>query len=203
MRIVNWKRHGRTLSSMLLGAMLAFSPAPALAQEDAMKDYPGYVDFGQLNSIFGEPAVQIAVGKSLLNLVGALGGTDDDEKLDLFNRLHGVRVNVFSNNNMPDDAVDHVNAVSATLKKDGWESVVSVDSHDEQVRIFMKQNGDVVEGITLMAVESNEAAFINVIGDLNPEELRRIMDDFDVDFGDDHDHDDDDEKDRNDNDESA
>jgi hypothetical protein len=44
----------------------------------------------------------------------------------------------------------------------------------------MKINGDRVEGITVMAVEESEAVFVNVIGDLNPEELERVMDNFDV-----------------------
>ena len=60
-----------------------------------LKDYPGYVDFGELSSIFGEPTVQIAVGESLLGLVGSLSASEDPEAAELFNRLNGVRVNVF------------------------------------------------------------------------------------------------------------
>ena len=72
--------------------------------------------------------------------------------------------------------------MSQKLSGAGWESVVSVNSADEQVRIFMMINGDRVEGITVMAVEETEAVFVNVIGDLNPEELERVMDNFDVDL---------------------
>ena len=44
----------------------------------------------------------------------------------------------------------------------------------------MKIAGDVVQGITVMAVEPTEAVFVNVIGDLNPSELEKVMDNFDV-----------------------
>ncbi len=178
----------------LLSCLLAAFLTPAWAQEDAMKDYPGYVDFGQLDSIFGEPAVQISVGESLLNLVGAFGAIADEEVGNLFNRLYGVRVKVFVNGGITDSAIDHVKEVSAALKRDGWEAVVSVDHAHDQVRVFMKFNDDTVEGITLMALEHDEAVFINVIGDLNPDELRHVMDNFNIDLDDHHhDHDDDDD----------
>ena len=64
--------------------------------------------------------------------------------------------------------------------------------------IFMKINGDVVEGITVMAVDDTEAAFINVIGNLNPAELEKVMDNFDVEIGNGDDHDPDPDFDRDD-----
>ncbi len=168
----------RKILTLGFTAMLA---VPAMAQEDALKDYPGYVDFGELNSIFGEPTVQISVGQSLLGLVGALSASEDPEAAELFKRLNGVRVNVFESDTMAEGAVDFVKDISAKLSEQGWESVVTVNSNEEQVRIFMKINEDKVEGITVMAVEENEAVFVNVIGSLNPEELEKVMDNFDVD----------------------
>ena len=91
-----------------------------------------------------------------------------------------MRVNVFEDTSALAEGVDYVKSVSDKLRGAGWESVVTVNSADEQVRIFMKINGDLVEGITVMAVEETEAVFVNVIGDLNPDELERVMDNFDV-----------------------
>ncbi len=165
---------------MSLAAMLAL---PVMAQEDALKDFPGYVDFGELNAIFGEPTVQIAVGESLLGLVGALSASQDPEAAELFKRLNGVRVSVFETSQMADGAVDYVKDVSSQLSNLGWESVVTVNSADEQVRIFMKIDNDKVEGITVMAIEENEAVFVNVIGSINPAELGKVMENFDIDLG--------------------
>ena len=169
----------RKILTLGFTAMLA---VPAMAQEDALKDYPGYVDFGEMNSIFGEPTVQISVGQSLLGLVGALSASEDPEAAELFKRLNGVRVNVFESDTLTEGAVDFVKDISAKLSERGWESVVTVNSKEEQVRIFMMINEDQVEGITVMAVEENEAVFVNVIGSLNPEELEKVMDNFDVDI---------------------
>ena len=166
---------------MCLAAMLAF---PAVAQEDALKDLPGYVDFGELDSIFGEPTVQIAVGESLLGLVSSLSANEDPDAAAMLKRLNGVRVNVYETTEMTEGALDYVKTVSSQLNQLGWESVVTVNSADEQVRIFMKMNSDRVEGITVMAVEENEAVFVNVIGDINPADLGNVMDRFDIDLGD-------------------
>ena len=167
------------IAMMCLAAMLSL---PAMAQEDALKAFPGYVDFGELGSIFGEPTVQIAVGASLLNLIGSLGAEEDPEASALLKRLNGVRVNVYETSEIAEGALDYVKNISANLSSRGWESVVTVNSDEEQVRIFMKINGDKIDGITVMAVEDTEAAFINVIGNINPEELGRVMDKFDIDL---------------------
>jgi hypothetical protein len=160
-----------------LGAMLAL---PAMAQEDALKAFPGYVDFGELNSMFGEPTVQISIGASLLSLVGSLSAEEDPEAAELFKNLNGVRVNVFETEKMADGAVDLVKDIASKLSSSGWESVVSVNSADEQVRVFMKISDTTVDGITVMAVEETEAVFVNVIGNINPAELERVMKNFDV-----------------------
>jgi hypothetical protein len=155
---------------------------PVMAQEDSLKDYPGYVDFGELSAVFGEPSVQISVGASLLGLVSSLSASEDPEAAELFKRLNGVRVNVFETDSMADGAVDLVKDVSSRLNDLGWEAVVTVNSEDEQVRVFMMINDNQVEGITVMAIEETEAVFVNVIGSINPEELGRVMENFDIDL---------------------
>lgn len=167
----------------LLIGLISMLALPAMAQEDALKDFPGYVDFGELNSMFGEPSVQIAVGASLLRLVSALSANENPEAAELFKRLHGVRVSVFENPSMNEGAVDYVKTISSKLNQQGWESVVTVNTDDEQVRIFMKFNGENVEGITVMVLQEDEAVFVNVIGDLKPDELGKVMENFDIDLG--------------------
>jgi len=107
--MTKWLRSGLALC---LGVVLAL---PALAQEDALKAFPGYVDFGELNSIFGEPTVQISIGASLLGLVASLSAEEDPEAAELFKKLNGVRVNVFETESMADGAIDLVNTARGEL----------------------------------------------------------------------------------------
>lgn len=170
------------ISKILTLCVTVMISLPAIAQEDALKDLPGYVDFGQLTAVFGEPSVQISVGESLLGLVGSLSASEDPEAAELFKRLNGVRVNVFETEAMADGAISLVKDVSASLVDLGWESVVTVNSEDEQVRIFMMIKDNSVQGITVMAVEETEAVFVNVIGSIDPEELGKVMENFDIDI---------------------
>lgn len=170
------------ISKILTLCVTVMISLPAIAQEDALKDFPGYVDFGQLTAVFGEPSVQISVGESLLGLVGSLSASEDPEAAELFKRLNGVRVNVFETEAMVDGAIGLVKDVSARLVDLGWESVVTVNSADEQVRIFMMIKDNSVHGITVMAVEETEAVFVNVIGSIDPEELGKVMENFDIDI---------------------
>ena len=170
---------------ILLVVCIGLLAWPAWAQDEVMKDLPGYVDFGKLSEIFGEPSVEIAVGQSLLGMVSAFSASDDPETAALFKRLKGVRINVFKTKKLTAGAIDYVKSASSRLGSQGWQSVVKVNSADEQVRIFMKIKGESVEGITVMAVEQDEAAFINIIGSLSPSELQKVMDNFDVHIKDD------------------
>jgi len=172
------------LNKILAVCLTILVSLPVMAQEDALKGFAGYVDFGELNSLFGEPTVQISVGESLLGLVGSLSASEEPETAELFNRLNGVRVSVFETDGMVDGAVDLVKNVSSKLTGLGWESVVTVNSADEQVRIFMMMNNNQVEGITVMALEETEAVFVNIIGSISPEELGKVMENFDIDVND-------------------
>ena len=170
------------IRKILTACVTALMALPVMAQEDSLKDFPGYVDFGELSAVFGEPSVQISIGASLLGLVSSLSASEDPEAAELFKRLNGVRVNVFETDGMADGAVDLVKDVSSRLNDLGWEAVVTVNSEDEQVRVFMMINDNQVEGITVMAIEETEAVFVNVIGSINPEELGRVMENFDIDL---------------------
>jgi len=169
------------IQKFLAACLTVLVTLPAMAQEDALKDLPGYVDFGELHSVFGEPAVQISVGASLLGLVSSLSAEEDPEAAALFKRLKGVRVNVFETETMVDGAIGLVKDVSSKLNKLGWEPVVTVNSKDEQVRIFMMIRDDQVQGITVMALDEGESVFVNIIGSINPEELGKVMKNFDID----------------------
>jgi len=173
------------MKRFLITAVCTFLAFPVIAQEDALKDLPGFVDFGEMNSIYGEPRVNISIGGTLLNFVGAMTEESDPETAALFSKLKGVRVSVYGTEDAgAGAALDQVNRVKSTLQSSDWQPVVQVNDEGEQVQIFMKINGNVMDGLTLMAVDDEEAVFINVIGQLDPKELSQVMDNFDIDLDD-------------------
>lgn len=171
-------RAGKAGLTLLLGLLLAL---PAMAQEDALIGLPGYVDFGELSNVYGEPKVMINLGGSILKFVSGMT-QDDPEASALLEKLKGVRISVYSVGGKPDAALQNVNQIKGILGKASWEPIVQVNDEGEQVQIFVKLSGEVMEGMTVMAVDEDEAVFINIIGQLDPAQLSQVMEKFDVDI---------------------
>ena len=76
----------------VLSATLSLS---AMAQQEELQELPGYVEFGELNSVYGEPKVMINIGGSLLKFMSA-ATKSDPEAAALLQGLKGVRINVYS-----------------------------------------------------------------------------------------------------------
>ncbi len=168
----------KTSLALVFGLVLA---VPATAQEDALKGLPGYVDFGELQGVYGEPKVMINLGGSILKFVGGMT-KDDPEAAALMDKLKGVRINVYSIDGNPDAALQKVSQIKGMLQTGSWEPIVQVNDDGEQVQIFIKFSGDLMEGLTVMAVDETEAVFINIIGQMDPAQLSQVMENFDIDL---------------------
>ena len=68
------------------------------------------------------------------------------------------------------------------LQAQSWEPIVQVNEADEQVQIFMKADGEGMQGLAIMAVNPEEAVFLNILGAIDPDKLGEVMEQFDVDM---------------------
>ncbi len=169
------------MTKLMIGLFCTLLSLPAIAQEDELKDLPGYVDFGDLSSLYGEPKIIINLGGTMLSFVSMMSSSESPETADMISKLKGVRVQIYSTDENSDAAKAQFNEVKDNLKTDGWEPIVLINEDDEQVLIYMKMENGLMEGMTVMVVDDEEAVFINVIGQLNPAELGRVMNSLDVD----------------------
>jgi hypothetical protein len=169
------------MTKLVTGLFCALLSLPAIAQEDELKDLPGYVDFGDLSAMYGEPKIIINLGGTMLNFVGMMSSSESPETADMLSKLKGVRVQMFDIEDNADAAKNQFKEVKSALNASGWEPIVQVNEDDEQVLIYMKMEGGNMEGMTVMVVDEEEAVFVNVIGQLNPAELGKVMDVLDVD----------------------
>jgi hypothetical protein len=170
------------LKTLLTGTLCALVSMPLLAQEDELKDLPGFIDFGDLSSAYGEPKISINIGGTLLQFVGLMSEDSNPETSEMMSQLKGVRVFGYPIEEDPTVARQKFGEVKSTLKSKGWEPVVQVNEEDEQVLIYMKMTGNAMEGMTVMTVDDEEVMFINIIGKLDPKQLGKVMDGLDVDI---------------------
>jgi hypothetical protein len=169
------------MNKFIIGLFTALLALPAIAQEDELKDLPGYVDFGDLSATYGEPKITINLGGTMLNFVGIMSSAESPETSDLISKLKGIRVQIFSTDENSGAAIDQFAKTKKGLKTSGWEPIVQVNEDDEQVLVYMKMDSGKMEGMTVMVVDEEEAVFVNIIGQLNPAELGKVMESFDVD----------------------
>jgi len=169
------------MNKFVIGLFCTLFTLPVLAQEDELKDLPGFVDFGDLSATYGEPKITINLGGTMLNFVGMMSSSDSQETSDLISKLKGIRVQIYSMAENSDAAKSQFGKTKSHLKTSGWEPIVQINEDDEQVLVYMKSVNGNMEGMTVMVVDDEEAVFVNVIGQLNPAELAKVMDRFDVD----------------------
>ena len=169
------------MNKFVTGLFCALLALPAMAQEDELKDLAGYVDFGDLSATYGEPKITINLGGTMLNFVGMMSSSESPETSEMISKLKGIRVQIYTLDENTDAARDQFGKTKSSLKSSGWEPIVQVNEDDEQVLVYMKMIEGHMEGMTVMVVDEEEAVFVNIIGQLNPAELGKVMDSFDVD----------------------
>jgi hypothetical protein len=174
-------KHRFWAKATLMGVIAALA-MPLAAQEDELKDMPGYVDFGSLEAVYGEPKVMVNIGSFLLGFMSQ-ATKSDPEAAELMAGLKGVRINIYSTEGQVQPAMEQLNSVKSMLTSQNWEPIVQVKEDGENVQIFMKADGKGMQGLTVMAVDGNEAVFLNILGSIDPDKLGEVMNKFDVDVG--------------------
>ncbi len=158
---------------MTIGAcsLLIIAPLAGISwAEEELEDHPGYVGL-QARDIFGdevEPTVEVLLDAPLLKLMATAAGEADSEEAGMLASLRLIRVNAFPIAEGAEDVAAKFEALSKQLVDDGWSRIVHVKEDDETVNVFIRADEDVFQGLVVLAAESDEAVFVNIVGDVNP-----------------------------------
>jgi len=182
----------RTVNALLI--LLLALPTLAWAQERDRTDYtrlPGYFDFGKvLEFSDNDEVVEIDLSQPLLSLVGRVVEYDDEALADLLAQLDLVHVNVFSyDRDNEDPLIERIDTMAKQLTDDHWDNIVRVRSDEEHVNVFVKlhdRSDDpdapdvIVSGLTILVLDEEQAAFINIVGEFGLDEIGRVGRHFDI-----------------------
>lgn len=170
--------------SVLVGVMLAaftgFGGAQAFAQS-------GYYPIEEMG-IFaeGDLEVDIDLSGAMLRVAAGAMENQDPRIAELVANLERVRVQVGAPSGVDAATVAQKMAdAQAALGGAGWQKILSVEESDEQVYLYALESAGNIVGLTVFVNEgSEEVVVVNIVGDINPETLGRIlanMDGFDLD----------------------
>jgi len=172
----------------ILMALLALAASVGQAEtEKELKKLPGYVEF-DAEAIFGnqEAKVEVYLKDPMLNLVIDFMGEDDEDLRDVLGKLKLIRVQVYDIDRTKAKELSAVaKTISQDLDKKGWERIVRVREDDERVDVYFKPSAEYewLDGIVVFVIgEDEEAVFVNVVGEIRPEDVGRLADEFDIDY---------------------
>lgn len=134
----------------------------------------GVFRFDSIPGIASEPNVQIDLGPAVLGFAAEAARQTDPGAAEMIAGLRGVSVRVYEE--LPDAAAvqSFVDRTSQTLEQSGWERVVFVQDGSDKVRVHALVQGEQMVGMTFMILDSSDAVFINIDGQIDPVQLGRV-----------------------------
>jgi hypothetical protein len=158
--------------------LTAFIPFAVAANVRAEALPAGQVDFGTFTASSGGEFVEVNVTTNLVSLATKFLEKDQPDVAQVLKGLQMIRVNVVG---LGDDNRADIEARVQGIRKDleakGWERIVKVqDKGGEDVGVYLKtQNKDTVQGVVVVVMDGKkEAVFVNVVGDIKPEQLSML-----------------------------
>jgi hypothetical protein len=169
--------------SILLGSLLALLLAAPLARAAQAPD-AGALPFQDLDLFPRDKlSVEINLEGPLLRMVAEATRADDPEFAKLIAGLKAIHVQVFPLKETGGAATlrPKIDRAVRLLEDRGWQSTVRVRDKDEETYIYIKQAGNQIVGLTILALGSDqEAALINIVGTLDPAEIGRLGRNLDI-----------------------
>ena len=146
----------------------------------APRSNQGYADLDSLGFADTNSTLSLSIGPSVLRLAAGFIDDDPETKAMLLN-LDGVRVKVYDIIDGQERVALRIDKMIAKLRRQGWEPVVTVQEDDERTHVLVKWNGPAIAGLTVIALDDQEAVIVNVMGNLSPEFFSGTMAALEVD----------------------
>jgi len=166
----------KSFTSFVLAAAVTSVAATGSVYGEALPS--GQVDFGTFTApASGGEFVEVNVTSSLISLATKFLEKDQPDVAQVLKGLQLVRVNVIGMTEANrSDIESRVQAIRKELEAKGWERIVKVQQKSDDVGVYIKtQNKDTVQGVVVVVMDGKkQAVFVNVVGDIKPEQLSML-----------------------------
>lgn len=144
----------------------------------AAKATGGKIEFGEFTApASGGDFVEVNIGNAIFAMASKLVEKQEPEASKLLASIQSVRVNVVGIDDGNREALQsRAKEIRATLQKNGWESIVTAQQKGQDVHVYLKTDGqEAVQGLAVTVFEEGkQAVFVNVVGDIRPEQLAML-----------------------------
>lgn len=147
----------------------------------APRNNEGFADLESLGMWDTDRVINVSIGPTLLHFAARFMD-EDPEIRELLRSLDGVRVRIYEIDGDASRVNQRIFTMSQHLQEDGWEPVLLVREHDEEVHMLLRMGDDQIKGmIVLVSDGESEAVIVNLMGDIRPEQFGDVMVALDVD----------------------
>ena len=170
----------KSLFQTRLGALLAaallvtFSAVAANAQE------PSRLQLGSLDHLAAKASksVDVNIDERLIRLASKVFSDKDAEEREIKKVVAGVKgiyVKVFQFENEGQYSSADLDTIRTQLRAPGWTRLVNVTSKKEgNLEVYLLMNGDMVNGLAVLANDVKELAVVNIVGPVDLDKLAQL-----------------------------
>lgn len=129
----------------------------------------------------GTETVEVSLSGAMLQLAGQFLNTGDPEQAKvkgLLGGLKGIYVRSYTFKKPGEYSMADVDRVRTQLK--GWSPVVNVHDAQETVGVYLKTNGQRIDGLVVVSAEPTELTLVNIVGSIRVEDLKELSGKFGI-----------------------
>lgn len=144
-----------------------------------LHSHAGYADIDSPYWWQADSEVNLSLGPLAIGTARWVIDEDEEPEIDaLLDDVDGIRVSVYKVEDNSEIFKDNFAETQANLRADGWQHIVRVndDESTDYSLMFIKSNGEVIDGLVVLSLSDDEAVFVNVIGNIHPDSFDPIMD---------------------------
>ncbi|MEZ5402234.1 MAG: DUF4252 domain-containing protein [Bryobacteraceae bacterium] len=123
-------------------------------------------------------SVEVNLDGNLLNMARRFlsdSRPDEAQAKKLLGNVKGIYVRVLEFDKPGEYSKTDVDNIMSKVRGAGWQRVVDVkEKNGENTGVFLKSAGEEIEGIVVVAAEPKELTIVNIVGSIQPEQLREL-----------------------------
>jgi hypothetical protein len=158
--------------------MMLFMAGGVASAQQSVEQSPGYFPLEELG-LFADGGVEVDVDIQgpMIKMMAAAAQEQEPEFGELASQLERIRVRVGTLRGDDRSGVEaEFDRAIRQLEAAGWKPMVRVDDEEELVRVFVKQGTERIHGLAVLVNDGfEEGVLVNIVGDLDPELVGRLI----------------------------
>ena len=170
----------KSLFQTRFGALPAAALLVTLFAVAANAQEPSRLELGSLDHLAAkaDESVDVNIDERLIRLASKVFSDTDAEEREIKKVVAGVKgiyVRVFEFENEGQYSSADLETIRTQLRAPGWTRLVNVTSKKEgNLEVYLLMNGDLVNGLAVLASDVKELAVVNIVGPVDLDKLAKL-----------------------------